>query len=94
MRITYRNLAIIGLVLIIVLGFGWLVMPSDVKMAYISKDIAKDHSRFTPTESVDVAMAMKLVTHDAPKMLAPPEKIPPLVLFPPSAEDLARLSGP
>lgn len=94
MRITYRNLAILGFVLIIVLGFGWLVAPADVKMKYISKDIAKDHSRFTPTESVDVAMAMKLVTHDAPKMLAPPEKIPPLVLYPPSAEDLARLSGP
>lgn len=94
MRITYRNLAIVGLVIIIVLGFGWLVAPADAKMAYISKDIAKDHSRFTPTESVDVAMAMKLVTHAAPSMLAPPEEIPPLVLFPPSAEDLALLSGP
>lgn len=94
MRLTYRNFAIIGLVLIIVLGFGWLVVPNDVKMAYIAKDIAKDHSRFTPSESVDVAMAMKLVTHSAPKMLAPSEKVPPLLLYPPSAEDLARLSGP
>ena len=94
MRITYRNLAIVGLVLIIVLGFGWLIMPADVKMAYIAKDIVKDHARFTPTESVDVAMAMKLVTHEPPKMLAPPEKIPPLILYPPSEEDLARLSGP
>lgn len=69
-------------------------MPTDAKMAYISKDIVKDHARFTPKESVDVAMAMKLVTHDAPKMLAQPEAIPPLVLYPPSAEELARLSGP
>jgi hypothetical protein len=94
MRITYRNLAIIGLVIIIVLGFGWLVMPADVKMAYIAKDIVKDHSRFTPSESVDIAMAMKMVTHEVPKMLAAPEKIPPLILYPPSEEDLARLSGP
>lgn len=93
MRLTYRNLAIVGFVIIIVLGFGWLVLPTDVKMQYIRKDILKDHSRFTPSESVDVAMAMKLVTHDPPTMLAPPEKIPPLVLYPPSAEDLARLSG-
>ncbi len=93
MRITYRALAIVGLVVVLVLGFGWLVVPSDVKMAYIQKDIQKDHSRFTPSESVDVAMAMKLVTHDVPKMLAPPSDIPPLVLYPPSAEDLARLSG-
>jgi hypothetical protein len=94
MRITYRALAVLGLVVIIVLGFGWLVAPSDVKMAIIQKDIQKDHSRFTPAESIDVAQAMKLVTHDPPQMLAPPESVPQLLLYPPSAEDLARLSGP
>lgn len=93
MRTTYRNLAILGFIIIIVLGFGWLVINSDVKMAYIAKDIAKDHSRFTPSESIDIAQAMKLVTHDPPKMLAPPSAVPPLVLFPPSQEDLAKLSG-
>ncbi len=94
MRITYKNLAIVGLVLALVLGFGFLVVRPDLKMAAIATDIQKDHSRFTPTESIDVAQAMKLVTHDPPKMLAPPGSVPPLVLFPPSAEDLARLSGP
>lgn len=93
MRVTYRALAIVGFIAIIVLGFGWLVMNSDVKMASIAKDIAKDHPRFSPTESVDVAQAMKLITHDPPKMLAPPSNIPPLLLYPPSQEDLARLSG-
>jgi hypothetical protein len=93
MRVTYRALAIVGFIAIIVLGFGWLVMNSDVKMASIAKDIAKDHSRFSPTESVDIAQAMKLITHDPPKMLAPPSNIPPLLLYPPSQEDLARLSG-
>jgi hypothetical protein len=94
MRLTYRALALAGLLLILVLGFGWLAMPSDVKMKIIASDIRKDHSRFTPSESIDVAQAMKLVTHDPPSMLAPPESGPPLLLFPPSAEDLARLSGP
>jgi hypothetical protein len=94
MRVTYKNLAIVGLVLIVVLGFGWLVAKSDLKMDVIKKDIQKDHSRFTPSESIDVAQAMKLVTHDPPKMLAPPVSVPPLVLYPPSDEDLARLSGP
>lgn len=93
MRVTYRALAIVGFIAIIILGFGWLVMPNDVKMAYIAKDIAKDHSRFTPAESIDIAQAMKLVTHDPPKMLAPPSNVPPLLLYPPSQEDLARLSG-
>jgi hypothetical protein len=94
MRVTYKNLAIIGLVLALVLGFGFLAMKSDIKMASIASDIQKDHSRFTPSESIDVAQAMKLVTHDPPKMLAPHQSVPPLILYPPSAEDLARLSGP
>jgi hypothetical protein len=94
MRITYRALAILGLVLVVVLGFGWLVAPSDIKMKVIQKDIQKDHSRFTPAESIDIAQAMKLVTHDQPQMLAPTEPVPPLLLYPPSDEDLARLSGP
>jgi len=94
MRVTYRGLALVGFLIIIVLSFGWLVYASDVKMVVIQKDIQKDHSRFTPAESIDIAQAMKLVTHDPPQMLAPPTSVPPLLLYPPSAEDLARLSGP
>jgi hypothetical protein len=93
MRVTQRGLALVGLLAIIVLGFGWLVYTSDIKMKVIQKDIQKDHSRFTPAESIDVAQAMKLVTHDPPQMLAPPESVPPLLLYPPSAEDLERLCG-
>lgn len=92
-RATYRNFALVGLVFALVLGFGVLVWRKDVKMNAIAKDILKDHSRFTPSESIDVAQAMKLVTHDPPKMLAPPQAPPPLLVYPPSAEDLARLSG-
>ena len=94
MRITYKGLALVGFLAIIVLGFGWLVYASDAKMAVIAQDIQKDHSRFTPSESIDIAQAMKLVTHDPPQMLAPPQSMPPLLLYPPSAEDLARLAGP
>lgn len=92
-RATYKNFAIVGFVLILVLGMGYLVWTKDVKMDAIAKDIAKDTSRFTPAESIDVAQAMRLVTHDPPKMLAPPAKEPPMLMFPPSDEDLARLSG-
>ncbi len=94
MRVTYKALALVGFLLIAVLGFGWLVLNSDVKMTVIQQDIEEDHSRFTSAESIDIAQAMKLVTHDPPQMLAPPESMPPLLLYPPSAEDLARLSGP
>jgi hypothetical protein len=92
-RPTYRNFALVGLVLALVLGFGVLVWRKDVKLDAISKDIVKDHSRFTPSESIDVAQAMRLVTHDPPKMLSPPQAAPPMLVYPPSAADLARLSG-
>jgi len=36
---------------------------------------------------------MKMVGHDSPHMLNPPEEVPQLLLFPPSEEDLAKLSG-
>ena len=92
-RATYQNFALVGFALMLILGFGVLVWQKDVKLDVISKDLVKDHSRFTPTESIDVAQAMRLVTHDPPKMLAPPQAAPPMLVFPPSAEDLARLSG-
>jgi hypothetical protein len=80
-------LALAGLVLI---GLLYIALR---KPSPISKDIERDHARFTPAESVDVAMAMRLVTHEPPQILAPPTAVPPLLLFPPSADDLAKLSG-
>lgn len=86
--------ALLGLLVLgVLIGLGVLVAKSDVKTASIAKDIQKDHSRFTPNESVDIAMAMKLVTHEAPRMLNPPKEPNVLLLFPPSAEELARLTG-
>ena len=43
--------------------------------------------------AIDLSMAMKMSSHDPPFMLNPPEDVPPLLLFPPSTEDLAKLSG-
>ena len=88
-KVTLLGLLVLG----VLIGLGVLVAKSDVKTASIAKDIQKDHSRFTPNESVDIAMAMKLVTHEAPRMLNPPKEPNVLLLFPPSAEELARLTG-
>jgi hypothetical protein len=81
-------------ILAVILGFVFLVAPPvNVAKMWQDRDVIEDKKRFTPTESVDVAMAMKILTHDPPQMLAPPDKQPPLLLFPPSKEELARLSG-
>lgn len=85
-----KNATLLALGFLVLLGLLYLAVPRKTP---ISKDIERDHARFTPSESVDVAMAMRLVTHDPPQFLAPPTATPPLLLFPPSAEDLAKLSG-
>ena len=93
LRATYRNFALVGFALILILGFGVLVWTKDIKRDAIASDIKQDSARFTPSESIDVAQAMRMVTHDPPTMLVPPAASPPVLLYPPSAEDLARLSG-
>ncbi len=86
-------MVLIALGAALVAGFLYLAFPADPKLAFIKEDIVKDHSRFTPSESIDVAMAMKMVLHDPPQMLNPIGKQPMLLLYPPSDADLAKLSG-
>ena len=89
-----RDYWLLGLVLVVLVLFGVLSAPKTAYDDEIAKDIEKDRMRFSPTNSVDLAMAMKLVTHAPPNPLAPPEPSPVTLLYPPSAEDLEKLSGP
>lgn len=93
MKKTTQVTLLVVLVIVLAIGFAYLATPADIKMKAIANDVERDHARFTPKESIDVAMAMGLVTHDPPSMLNPPVEGPPLLLFPPSADELARLSG-
>lgn len=52
-----------------------------------------DVNRFGP-ESVDMQLAMGTLQRDKPHMLAPTPVLKPLLLFPPSQDDLEKLSGP
>lgn len=93
MKIRTRNLLLLALVVLLVVVFAFMLMPRDIAKELQDKASVADKKRFTPNESVDIAMAMKLITHDAPKMLNPPTDMPPLVLYPPSEEELTRLTG-
>lgn len=87
-------MALVVLLVVAVAGFAYAVNSVNPVTAYVNKVDQLERKRFTPEQSVDVAMAMKLVTHEPPRMLAPPEPGPPLLLFPPTEQDLERLSGP
>ena len=89
-----QTLWLVGLVLLLVLGFLYIASAPDLSMeARVRRDRARDVARFTPENSVDIAMAMGLVTHDPPNMLNPPSPPPPLLLYPPTADTLERMCG-
>jgi hypothetical protein len=88
------SLIVAGLGLLLLLGALMLVSSQDRSQdARVARDRKRDVDRFLPQNSLDISMAMGLVTHDPPMMLNPPTPGPALLLYPPSAETLASLSG-
>lgn len=95
-----RQTIVIG-VLVVLLLLTFMLMGAQQQMfpgvvdlpSRVQQDLANEKKRFLPQNSLDIGMAMKIITHDEPSILAPPVAQPPLLLFPPSKETLARLSG-
>lgn len=84
---------VVGLTLVAVLAVlhlaGLLKMKNPV-LAQVDEDVRSVDKSF---QTIDLEQAMKAVTFDPPKMLNPPDVIPPLLKFPPSAETLAQMTG-
>jgi hypothetical protein len=93
-KLKTRDYWLLGLVAVLAVLFGVMSVPANPVVSDAEKAVQVEQSRFSPTNSLDIAMAMKLVTHGPPKMLAPPSPSPATLLYPPSADDLERLSGP
>lgn len=90
-----QKLLVSGLVVVLVLGFLWLISKPDISVeARVARDRQRDVARFLPQNSLDISMAMGLITYDPPSLLAPSLPQPPLLLFPPSQETLANMCGP
>jgi hypothetical protein len=66
-------------------------VASDARRLHI--DMGLDHSRFNPNTSVDLQWASGMATHDSPNMLHKDRDVSPLLLYPPSREVLASMSG-
>jgi hypothetical protein len=89
-----QQLVLALLVVLLVLGFLYLVSSQDTSMeSRVTRDRQRDVARFLPQNSLDISMAMGLITHDPPTMLNPPNPGPPLLLYPPSQETLANMCG-
>lgn len=73
--------------IVLVLLFGYIFASTGFQSGY-----EPDVKRFTEN-SIDVAMANGSVKHETPTMYAAPSASKTELLFPPSADDLERLSG-
>lgn len=82
-----------GLVVVAVLfilhSAGILVRKNPV-LARVDEDVIAVNKAF---QTVDLEQAMKVVTFDPPKMLNPPDVIPPLLKYVPSPQTLAQMTG-
>ena len=82
-----------AIILVVVLGalhFSGILNHNSVQ-AEIDQDVVTMTNAFN---TIDLDQAMKVVTFDPPKMLNPPDVMPPALAYPPSAEALAAMSGP
>lgn len=85
-----RSFALVVFAALVLAGFAYLLWPKKSLIAY---DLARDGARFTPEESVDLAFATGQMTHSPPHIEHPYGPVPPQLLYPPTPEDLERLSG-
>lgn len=89
-----QQLLLAGLVFLLIIGFVYVVSAPDTSLqGRVDRDIKRDVARFLPQNSLDISMAMGLITHDPPTLLNPPTPGPPLLLYPPSQETLANMCG-
>jgi hypothetical protein len=88
------GIAVLLIITFLVMGFQQKMYPGIVDLpSRVQADLANEKKRFLPENSVDISMAMKLITHEPPNMLNPPGPQAPLLFYPPSEETLQRLSG-
>ncbi len=92
----YKNYFYTGLALTLISTYLlrdlWVFYPeSDARRLYL--DIGRDEARFDPSTSIDIQFADGSVVHEAPSMLRKDTDASPLLVFPPTEEDLREISG-
>jgi hypothetical protein len=90
-RYTYTALAL-TLISTYLLRDLWVFYPeSDARRLYM--DIGRDQARFDPSSSIDIQFADGTVVHETPVMLRKDKDVSPLLVFPPTEEQLREISG-
>jgi hypothetical protein len=89
--LVYTSLAA-GVVSVYLLKDVWTYWPaSDDRRLQI--DVGLDQARFNPNTSVDLQWATGSAVHDSPNMMHRDRDVSDLLLYPPTADTLASMSG-
>lgn len=89
--LVYTSLAA-GVVSVYLLKDVWTYWPaSDDRRLQI--DVGLDQARFNPNTSVDLQWATGSAVHDSPNMMHKDRDVSDLLLYPPTADTLASMSG-
>jgi hypothetical protein len=89
--LVYTSLAA-GVVSVYLLKDVWTHWPaSDDRRLQI--DVGLDQARFNPNTSVDLQWATGSAVHDSPNMMHKDRDVSDLLLYPPTADTLASMSG-
>lgn len=89
--LVYTSLAA-GVVSVYLLKDVWTHWPaSDDRRLQI--DVGLDQARFNPNTSVDLQWATGSAVHDSPNMMHRDRDVSDLLLYPPTADTLASMSG-
>ena len=89
MKVKSKTVYWIAAAVIVVAFYLFINPPAPDFVATRTDDV----SRFSPN-MLDMQLAMGTFSRDPPKTLASPPPMKPLLLFPPSEDDLKKLSGP
>lgn len=92
----YKKYTYTALVLILVSTYFlrdlWVFYPnSDARRLHL--EVGRDQARFHPSSSIDIQFADGTVKHDTPMMLRKDKDVSPLLVFPPTEQQLRDISG-
>lgn len=90
-RLIFTTIAVAVVTMFLLKDVWTNWVRSDARRLHL--DIGRDQSRFEPVNSIDLQFANGTATHSMPKMLHKDRDVRPLLIYPPSVETMAEMSG-
>lgn len=90
-RLIFTMIAVAVVVMFLLKDVWSNWVRSDARRLHL--DVGRDQARFNPSTSIDLQFANGTATHAKPKMLQKDRDVSPLLIFPPSTEQMTEMCG-